>query len=74
MANYWFTGWRQVVIKQSFDIEANSQEEANELIWELQNNYELNKDWFDFTTNKIADGDDSPDFYDSENNLVEETA
>tara|TARA_R110000822_G_scaffold42079_1_gene114728 strand:- start:222 stop:476 length:255 start_codon:yes stop_codon:yes gene_type:complete len=73
-ATYWFTGWRQVVIKQSFDIEANSQEEANELIWELQNNYELNKDWFDFTTNKIADGDDSPDFYDSENNLVEETA
>jgi len=74
MANYWFTGWRQVVVKQSFDIEADSQEEANELIWELQNNCELDQYWFDFTTNKIKGDGDGPDFYDSEDNLVEETA
>jgi hypothetical protein len=73
MATYTFTGWREVVIKQSFDIEADSQEEANQLLWELHNSYELDAEWFDYTTNKIKGDDQSPDFYDSEDNLVEET-
>jgi hypothetical protein len=72
MATYTFTGWRQVVIKQSFDIEADSQEEANQLLFEQQNNYELEDHWFDYTTNSIK-GDLDIDFYDKDDNLVEET-
>jgi hypothetical protein len=71
MATYTFTGWRQVVVEQSFDIEADSQEEANQKIWKLQNEYELENQWFDYTTNSIK-GDANIDFYDEDDNLVEE--
>ena len=73
MATYTFTGWRQVVIKQSFDIEADSQQEANQKLFELQNDYELEDQWFDYNTNSIK-GDMDCDFYDDADNLVEETA
>jgi hypothetical protein len=72
MATYTFTGWRQVVVEQSFDIEADSQEEANQKIWKLQNEYELENQWFDYATNSIK-GDANIDFYDEDDNLVEET-
>lgn len=71
MATYTFTGWRQVVIEQSFDIEAESQEEANQKLLELQNAYELEEQWFDYNTNTIK-GNMDIDFYDAEDNLVEE--
>lgn len=71
MATYTFTGWRQVVIEQSFDIEAESQEEANQKLLELQNAYKLEEQWFDYNTNTIK-GNMDIDFYDTEDNLVEE--
>ena len=71
---YNFTGWRTVVIKQHFEIEANSQEEANAKLWDMQNNFELDGQWFDYQTNKIKGDDEQPDFYDDDDEFVEETA
>ena len=70
---YTFQGWRTVVVKQSFEIEAKSQEEANAKIQELHSNYALEGQWFDYNTNDISEVE-SPDFYDEDDNLVEETA
>ena len=71
MATYTFTGWRQVVIEQSFDIEAGSHEEAKQLLLEMQQNYQLEERWFDYTTNTIK-GEMDIDFYDADNNPVDE--
>ena len=68
---YTFEGWRTVVVKQHFEIEANSQEEANAKILELHNNYELEGQWFDYDTNSMNEVE-SPDFYDEDDNLVVE--
>lgn len=73
MATFTFEGWRQVTIKQSFEIEADSKEEAVQQLFELQNNYELEDQWFDYNTNKIK-GDFDIDFYDEDDNLLVEEA
>ena len=70
MATFSFTGWRTVVIKQSFEIEADTQEEANAKLWELQDGYDLDAEWFDLTTAKIKGSDEDPDFYNEEDELV----
>lgn len=71
MAQFDYTGWRTVVIKQHFTIEADSKEEADSKLWELQNDMELDSQWFDLSTAKIKGSDEDPDFYDDEDELVE---
>ena len=70
MATYNYTGWRTITIKQSFSIDADSQAEANAKLWEMQNNFELDGEWFDMETSKIKGADEEPDFYDEDDNLV----
>jgi len=72
MKKYNFDGWRTVTIKQTFSIEADSQEEANAKLWEMHNNRELDGQWYDYQTNKIKGDEEAPDFYDADDNLVEE--
>ena len=45
---YRIEGWASFSIKQYFDVEADSQEEANKKIWQLQRNYELDRQWLDY--------------------------
>ena len=73
MAKFTFTGWRTVVIKQHFEIEADTQEQANAKLWEMQDDFELDAEWFDLSTAKIKGSDEDPDFYDAEDELVERT-
>ncbi len=73
MKDYNYEGWRTVTIKQYFTVKANSQAEANAKLWEMQNDYELEDEWFDYQSNKIKGSDEAPDFYDADDNLVEET-
>ena len=65
-----FTGYKTFVIKQQFVIEADSAEEAKEILLEQEANYELDEQWLDYSTNKIK-SDETPDFYDDYDNLVE---
>jgi len=72
MATFTYTGWRTVVLKQSFEIEANTQEEANAILWKRQENFELGEQWFDLSTAEIkVVSDEEPDFYDNNDDLVE---
>ena len=72
MTTYNFEGWRTITIKQSFSVEADSQAEANAKLWEMQNTRELDGKWYDYQTNEIKGDDEAPDFYDADDNLVEE--
>jgi hypothetical protein len=65
-----FTGWKTFVIKQKFVIEADTLEEAKEILLEQESDYQLDEHWLDYTTNKIK-SDEYPDFYDENDNLVE---
>jgi hypothetical protein len=65
-----FTGWKTFVIKQQFVIEADTAEQARELLWEQESNYELDQHWLDYNTNRIK-SDDVPEFYDENDNPVE---
>jgi hypothetical protein len=67
-----FTGWKTFVIKQTFVIEADTLEQAKEILLEQEADYELDEQWLDFSTNKIKSAE-YPDFYDENDNLVEET-
>ena len=73
MAKFSFTGWRTVVIKQSFEIEAVTQQQANAILWEQQDNFDLDQEWFDLSTAKIKGTDEDPDFYTDQDDLVERT-
>ena len=65
-----FTGWKTFVIKQEFVIEADTFEQAKEILLEQESCYELDEQWLDFNTNKIK-SDETPDFYDHNDELVE---
>jgi hypothetical protein len=67
---YTFTGWKTFVIKQEFVIEADSKEEACELLLESEQSYGNDPHWLDYQTNKIK-SDEAPDFYDEDDELVE---
>ena len=66
-----FTGWKTLVIKQEFVIEADTVEQARAMLLEAEANYELTDQWLDFDTNKIKETDEAPDFYDENDELVE---
>ena len=59
---YYYDGWGTFTIKQSFEVEADSQKEADEKIWEQENSYEIQGRWLDYTTNKIK-GSHDVDFF-----------
>lgn len=70
--NYTFTGWKTFVVKQTFEIEAESKQEAIDLLLELDQSYGLDERFLDFNTNKIS-SPEKADFYDDEDELVEGT-
>lgn len=65
-----FTGWKTFVIKQQFEIEADTLEDAKEILLTQESDYELDEHWLDYNTNKIK-STEWPDFYDENDNLVE---
>ena len=70
MATFSFTGYKTIVIKQGFDIEASTKEEAMAKLLEMEDDGDLNGEWFDFDTANI-ESPESPDFYDEDDELVE---
>ncbi len=73
MTKFRYTGWRTVVLKQSFEIEADTEEQARALLWQQQDGFELDPQWFDLSTARIKGSDEDPDFYDKNDDIVERT-
>jgi hypothetical protein len=71
MSEYTFIGYKTFVVKQHFTIEADSEAEAIEQLWEAESSYGLDEHWLDYQTNKCS-ACEQPDFYDANDNKIEE--
>ncbi len=68
MKTFNFQGYKTIVIKEGFDVKANTQAQAIEILKKKDENGELDGQWFNWNETDWNEISEPPDFYCSDSN------